>query len=130
MSICLVMAALRGEPVTQAHTDYCAAHGHAAHTVDGVASETCPRCGEVTEPACQHPECKGPGCGWDKLSAAVAAAPVETTPAHGVARVTQSLNRPAHLRARTRCHCGEVFYGPRPIESLDAWTTHFLRVTA
>jgi hypothetical protein len=42
------MAALLGEGVTQAHTDYCAAHGHATHTVDGTDTGVCPRCGAVT----------------------------------------------------------------------------------
>lgn len=45
------MASLKGEVVTQGHADYCAAHGHATHTVDGVDSGVCPRCGDVADPA-------------------------------------------------------------------------------
>lgn len=37
---------LTHDVVTQGHADYCAAHGHAAHTVDGVVSPWCPRCGD------------------------------------------------------------------------------------
>lgn len=34
--------------VTQGHADYCAAHGHATWTDDGVDMGRCPRCGTVT----------------------------------------------------------------------------------
>ena len=40
--------ALDGLPVTQRHADQCARFEHATHTVDGVDSGVCPRCGEVT----------------------------------------------------------------------------------
>lgn len=43
--------ALNGEPVTEAHARTCREQGHATHTVDGVDSGTCPRCGETTIPA-------------------------------------------------------------------------------
>lgn len=39
--------ALNGEVVTQRHADYCADNGHAVHTVNGVISQQCPRCGEA-----------------------------------------------------------------------------------
>lgn len=42
--------ALDGRPVTQGHADICQREGHATHTVDGVDTGTCPRCGEVTIP--------------------------------------------------------------------------------
>lgn len=35
--------------VTQGHADYCKAHGHATHTIDGVVQPQCPRCGDVLE---------------------------------------------------------------------------------
>ena len=44
------MAAAHGTTVTQAHTDYCAAHGHAAWTRDGRDTGVCARCGDVTMP--------------------------------------------------------------------------------
>lgn len=37
-----------GRPVTEAHARICADRGHATHTVDGVVSGICPRCGDVT----------------------------------------------------------------------------------
>lgn len=43
--------ALEGRTVQQRHVDCCAEHGHATHTIDGVAQPVCPRCGEVTDPA-------------------------------------------------------------------------------
>lgn len=36
---------LTHDVVTQGHADYCAEHGHASHTVDGVVAAFCPRCG-------------------------------------------------------------------------------------
>jgi hypothetical protein len=39
--------ALDGRPVTEAHVRDCRENGHAAHTVDGVPTGVCPRCGEV-----------------------------------------------------------------------------------
>lgn len=42
--------ALYGEPVTEWHANLCRERGHASHTVDGVASLSCPRCGEVVTP--------------------------------------------------------------------------------
>jgi hypothetical protein len=39
--------ALNGETVTEAHAAFCAERGHATHTVDGVDTGVCPRCGEV-----------------------------------------------------------------------------------
>lgn len=36
--------------VTQGHVDYCAEHGHATFTNDGVISPRCPRCGELIAP--------------------------------------------------------------------------------
>lgn len=44
------MAALKGETVTQGHADFCAEHGHAKHTHDGVVSAFCPRCGAIIAP--------------------------------------------------------------------------------
>lgn len=38
--------AVTGDVVTQGHANHCAEHGHATHTVDGVVSPFCPRCGE------------------------------------------------------------------------------------
>lgn len=43
--------AINGQPVTQAHTDLCAASGHLRYVIAGVDQEMCPRCGEVTAPA-------------------------------------------------------------------------------
>lgn len=40
--------AISGGAVTQGHTDYCGANGHATYTVAGVDQGMCPRCGEVT----------------------------------------------------------------------------------
>jgi hypothetical protein len=37
--------AVNGRPVTQAHANICAKYGHATHTVNGVVSNLCPRCG-------------------------------------------------------------------------------------
>lgn len=37
--------ALEGRTVTQAHVKKCNQQGHAVHTVEGVASPLCPRCG-------------------------------------------------------------------------------------
>lgn len=36
-----------GGTVTQGHADYCATHGHATWTADGVTHPLCPRCGEA-----------------------------------------------------------------------------------
>jgi hypothetical protein len=47
----LEMPALNGQTVTEFHARICREQGHATHTVDGRTSGTCPRCGEVTEPA-------------------------------------------------------------------------------
>ena len=43
--------AITGGIVCQGHTDYCSEHGHATHTVDGVDTGRCPRCGELKAPA-------------------------------------------------------------------------------
>lgn len=40
------MPAINNEPVTTAHVMTCLLHGHAIHTVDGVDTGICPRCGE------------------------------------------------------------------------------------
>jgi hypothetical protein len=48
------MAAAKGEIVCQGHADYCAEHGHAKHTVDGVDTGRCPRCGVRTIPASEE----------------------------------------------------------------------------
>lgn len=40
--------ALTGETVTQGHANYCAAHGHATYTQDGIVAPYCPRCGVNT----------------------------------------------------------------------------------
>ena len=37
--------AVNGRPVTQAHANLCETRGHATHTVNGVDSDLCPRCG-------------------------------------------------------------------------------------
>jgi hypothetical protein len=43
--------ALNGQPVTERVARICRLRGHATHTVNGCASGTCPRCGDVTEAA-------------------------------------------------------------------------------
>lgn len=40
------MPALEGNVITQRHTDYCKAHGHAVHSFEGLVSDYCPRCGK------------------------------------------------------------------------------------
>jgi hypothetical protein len=40
-------AALNGQVVTQRIANICADKGHATHTVDGVDTGICPRCGDV-----------------------------------------------------------------------------------
>jgi hypothetical protein len=39
--------ALVGGVVTERHARICREQGHARHTVDGVDTGTCPRCGDV-----------------------------------------------------------------------------------
>lgn len=39
--------ALDGRPVTQGHANMCTSKGHATHTVNGVDTGVCPRCGDV-----------------------------------------------------------------------------------
>ena len=46
MNYKLSYPAINGETVTQGHADYCKAEGHGTHTVNGVVSPLCPRCGE------------------------------------------------------------------------------------
>ena len=41
--------ALEGDVVTEAHARICRERGHAFHTIDGVDTGCCPRCGVVTE---------------------------------------------------------------------------------
>jgi hypothetical protein len=48
--------ALYGQPVTEAHTAFCAERGHASHTVNGAEQGICPRCGEITETPAVNPE--------------------------------------------------------------------------
>jgi predicted RNA-binding Zn-ribbon protein involved in translation (DUF1610 family) len=43
--------ALEGRVVTEAHSRVCTERGHATHTIDGVSSGSCPRCGDVTNAA-------------------------------------------------------------------------------
>jgi hypothetical protein len=43
--------ALSGDVVTTAHTRICELQGHATHTVDGVDTGRCPRCGDLKAPA-------------------------------------------------------------------------------
>lgn len=50
--------ALTGGVVTEVHTRTCAERGHASHTVAGVDSGVCPRCGEQTASA----DGCGPSC--------------------------------------------------------------------
>jgi hypothetical protein len=50
------MAALEGRVVTEGHSRICRERGHATHTVAGVDTGTCPRCGETTIPAKPSPE--------------------------------------------------------------------------
>jgi hypothetical protein len=38
---------LRGAPVTEAHARICRERGHAVHSINGVASDRCPRCGDL-----------------------------------------------------------------------------------
>lgn len=47
--------AIDGRVVTEAHSAYCRQHGHATHTVDGVAQEFCPRCGDRVAPEVTTP---------------------------------------------------------------------------
>lgn len=42
--------ALYGQPVTEADARLCELTGHATHTLDGRATGTCPRCGDVLDP--------------------------------------------------------------------------------
>lgn len=35
--------------VTQGHVDYCKAHGHATHKINGITQARCPRCGDDVE---------------------------------------------------------------------------------
>jgi len=44
------MPALNGAVVTERHARFCRENGHAVHTIDGVPSPWCPRCGETTGP--------------------------------------------------------------------------------
>lgn len=37
--------AVNGETVTEGHVKYCTANGHATHTINGIPSAYCPRCG-------------------------------------------------------------------------------------
>lgn len=46
----ITFAALAGQPVTEAHARHCRDHGHATHTINGVGTGVCPRCGDVIEP--------------------------------------------------------------------------------
>lgn len=48
--------ALNNEPVTERHARICREQGHATHTVDGVDTGVCPRCGDVTEAPLQAGE--------------------------------------------------------------------------
>ncbi len=48
MNYKLSYPAINGETVTQGHADYCKAEGHGTHTVNGVVSPLCPRCGQAT----------------------------------------------------------------------------------
>ena len=43
--------ALTGDVVTERHARICRERGHATHTVDGVDSGICPRCGDVKRAA-------------------------------------------------------------------------------
>ena len=47
-SFALQMPALTGDVVTERHTALCQTRGHATHTVAGVDTGTCPRCGATT----------------------------------------------------------------------------------
>lgn len=47
----LEMPALNGQVVTEYHARICREQSHAKHTVEGVDTGTCPRCGDVTEKA-------------------------------------------------------------------------------
>jgi hypothetical protein len=52
----MTFPALNGEVVTQGHADYCAANGHASHTVVNSTGDVtdssahCPRCGASVKP--------------------------------------------------------------------------------
>lgn len=72
--------ALNGQPVTEAHAQVCRERGHATHTVDGVDSGTCPRCGEVLDPHPAHD--------------------------HGRATTCPGVETPAHLRPEACYVCG------------------------
>lgn len=47
----LYYSALNGDVITERHVRCCRKYGHATHTVDGVASPICPRCGDARESA-------------------------------------------------------------------------------
>jgi hypothetical protein len=47
--------------VTERHANICRTQGHARHSVDGVDTGSCPRCGDVTEPAKLCRKCHGSG---------------------------------------------------------------------
>jgi hypothetical protein len=47
LNYALSYPALAGEPVTEGHSQWCKQNGHATHTVDGVDTGLCPRCGDV-----------------------------------------------------------------------------------
>jgi hypothetical protein len=49
-SFLLTMPALTGDVVTERHTAVCRTRGHATHTVNGVDSGACPRCGATKRP--------------------------------------------------------------------------------
>lgn len=47
MNYTLSYPALNGQTITEGHAQYCRDNGHAVHTVDGVKSTLCPRCGAI-----------------------------------------------------------------------------------
>lgn len=48
MNATMTYPALNGEIVTKRHARICREQGHATHTVDGVDTGICPRCGDIT----------------------------------------------------------------------------------
>lgn len=79
LAFAMEMPALSGDVVTQGHADYCADNGHAKHTVDGVVSPWCPRCGGSTRNPAPNAEARAAALA-DAEAPATLAAPAMADP--------------------------------------------------
>lgn len=115
MNFAMSFPAIEGGVVMQGHADYCAANGHAKHTILGANGEVlevapyCPRCGDNLKPTVKHTR-------TELIKAAIAGCYEIHSKSDGTVRVEFASPREAALASAKLegAGCTEVEICPNP----------------